>query len=338
MAEIQRSPRDKHHRIVLVTPQKIKEQWIPAFVLEKTERGFQIKELTIKIPESWNLGNTGFDSTSKISPSVRNEQKKLIRTYMSFLNSLNLSNPKVISMLENNVFILVPIEGVGGGYLSRINENFRLLTSSGSNYEQRRICPVYDLVHLSPEKGTGNLEGMRNAFIHELLHDQFETLAPKIQSEIGTLFLSLFARASEPTRIQEYFQYGNYISLNGFEKEIDSFISFRFPSIAPDRTGEIKKTLQWYCYLRSHLEGKIPFYKDKPDHKTYFMKMEAFSYLFEFRCIPDFLRPIYSDFLSSDSLNGANTFKSTHLSTAKSFRSFLPVISDFTDYISSSIN
>lgn len=344
------------------TAQKEDFVWFPAFMLKKQQSGFSVEDVSLGLAEKglrmllmvWRengrcyapgeLTVKCFDKLSDIKDSLRKQQRKIIEGYLSGVGGLATDDPKVIGMIENNVFILL-LGGSRGAYMRGAKNDYSCITldDKGDRISSPLDrCNGHDIVKFSPE-----VHGVkcREVFLHESLHDGWFSILPKSSGEDFISTAKRICNAGGDFELGERWAmnlwYGRYavgkaqVPHKEYGMLIDSFME-KFSSLDGKEKTELRNALGWYLDLRFYFESHTMV---EVIGKQKFIEFEAYTMIFQNKMVPEALKGFYLPVMKEEELD-AHVFDlgNSHLSSMESIEALMPTLDAFVQHIKSFFN
>jgi len=311
--------------------------YVSGMVLKRTDNGFRTEEVLISGPRKVHMiCLTGrFESTKE-----RNRIE--YRGFIKYLEYLNLKNPKVIAMIENNVYIMEQGQinkKTAAGYIdgkTLFSQITRTITDSkGGIICEQKNCASHDLVFLRPEKEyEDQLQVPGETFIHEHLHDAWLTVLPE---ETKRSFLKVLQRVLSigGADKDDLFRAINYLSYDARAVMAMEFVFVNYPHSPSEKQNELAYSLFWYSKFRSFFARKIHLYKKTEGHtRDKFIEREGYPIAFEYA--PGFMNGFYSPVVSEEGFKKLQIeYKSPYLSSMENFEKLVPLLENFIQYLES---
>lgn len=333
-------------------------RWFPAFMLKKTDNGFSLKNVYLGFTDKglddiYSIRTDGkhfvdrpgnrvmcYASPSDIGPKTMMEHRRMLRLFLSHINGLATENPKLLGILENNVYFMLP-GGCAGRYLeSSINEHpYMVMDERGIPLAScATTCSGLDILNFSSEVGK---ENSREVFLHETLHDgwfgilseqsrkEFLSVVKPLCNDCGNFshsaiwFLAMMTTEEKnpKERLHE-----SKIS----QGLIKGFLHEEFPSLSRKDRMELGEALEWYLDLRELLDNNVMVQFLGIEN---FIQLEAYTYMFDSKLVPYAFRELYLPVIDEKELD-SHIFApgNSYLSSVKNMEALMPILKAFMRY------
>ncbi|MBS3067099.1 hypothetical protein J4450_00230 [Candidatus Micrarchaeota archaeon] len=353
--------------------EEIKElAWFPTFLLEKENNSFKIKDVSLGVPASdWKTFPGSYVSTKDIPPEIRDAYRKDLEEIVipTILEKFNITDPDVIAILENNVFLIFST-GAGSNIPSGYHHGdvYSIVDVEGHKIAvcPQSYCTEYNIVKYKKEELIpGNEVFALRTIVHELLHDVFSTgLSETEQTEfVDALkqFLENFELDEESLRKMIELRRTQYSVMAGEVDEylvseegdmIDIMRKFRVDFIRekyPELSREQRRRLESAIFAIENFQvdvsnltlgptSTLSEYRDRyaelgisPDYyRETFLIHEGYSYLIELDMIPENLLRFYEPYMQKTFLSQRKT--NYPFSSWKELEEYLPLFNEFISY------
>jgi len=333
-------------------------RWFPAFMLQKKEDGFSLKDVylgftpegldyiySIKAKGKHCTDNSDnkvlcYESPSDIGYKSRMRQRRMLRLFISNIKGLATENPELLEILRNNVYFMLP-SGCAGRYLdSAANQHpYMVLDERGIPLAScTPTCSGLDLLNFSSEVGK---ESTREVFLHETLHDGWFGILSE-QSRKG--FLSVIKPLCKDCGKFSYAGVWFLAMMTTEEKNpkemlhetkmsqgvIKGFLQEEFPFLSREERKELKEALEWYLDLRELLDNNVMVRFLGMER---FIEVEAYTYLFESKLVPYAFRKLYLPVIDEKELDShISAPGNSYLHSVESIEALMPVLKAFMRY------
>ena len=319
-------------------------RWFPAFMLKKTKKGFIVKEVSLGLG-SKDLYETFLITPGDVDHSSRKKHRMLFRKFLSNLDALATKNPKVVEMLENNVFFIFPRGGnFVGQYVDRsmIKSPYMVLDKKGNPISPcLPKCSGLDIIVFDKmiEK-----RRMRHTFLHENLHNWWFEMLPEPSKKEFLSLVGRLCKGSERFTLPELWFMEKREEKDAIEwlhqtkisqGLIKLFIHEKFPSLSKEEKAELNEALGWYIDFSVLFDYNI---KVEMTELERFIEVEAYTHLFDRKLVPHAFRSLYHSVISENELDthifAPNNY---HLSSVKNIKALLPIATAFVSYAKDTI-
>jgi len=306
--------------------------YVSGMMLKRADNGFKIENVLMSGPRKVHMIclTKGFESNQE-----RNEAE--FRKSAQYLDYLNLKNPRVIAMIENNIFIFGQKQmktNTLGGYIDG-KTLFGLVTQStlkdskGNVICSQKNCASHDVVFLRSEKENPD---PAETLIHEHLHDAWCTVLPE---ESKRSFLTILRRILSIGGSDQdvLFQAIRYLSYDARTVMVADFVAITHPLSPPEKQRELALALTWFYKFRSLFARKALLYGKTVGHtREKFIEREGYPMAFEYS--PDFMNEFYTPIISDKGFEKLRIgYKSSHLSSREDFEKLVPVLESFVRHL-----
>ncbi|MBS3068417.1 hypothetical protein J4450_06940 [Candidatus Micrarchaeota archaeon] len=334
----------------LVTPKEEHQEipkeglvWLPAFKIMKRENGgFEIEDVSLGLFPSQTkydgLRNT-YSSPEKIPGKVRANLRKYMEEQVvpSIENSLNLGNPAVIEILENNVYLIsqpteeeeTSLSGAAGQYTRA--EAFKIYDTHG--YEIAacdEACSEYNILYYKKKE-----EISSEVVVHEILHDIYSTaLSAQSRREFQDALSSLLYAGGVDEEFEKHLDHHSAMSL------VYDFVIERYTRLTSDEKKELTSALIFFSWLRfKRFDIEIPkHYQEKykeegidlKDQREQYLKREAYPYMF-WAGLPNAFAGVYKSYMNKDLLDKLIN-NTRYLYSREALKNFMPIAIEFMEY------
>jgi hypothetical protein len=282
-----------------------------------------------------------------VTAPFESSRKKAIaelKERIKHLDYLNLKNPKVVAMIENNLY-LVGQEYLAshdlGTYMHGADKMHGIVVKDeeGHTICSNVTCANFDLLVLRPRGHHYQNTDSADTFIHEHLHDAWHSV---LSDESKRSFLAILQRIiSIGGNAEEADRFFRSIDLckesSGYDEIASAldFVEHRFSSLGATEKADLGKLVLWYFHIRRTLAHGAFFYnRDNGLSREKFMKQEGYPYAFEYS--GGFLNEFYTPIISEKGLKEQRIgYEISHLSSKERFEKMVPVLDAYTRYIMS---
>ncbi len=333
-------------------------RWFPAFMLQRTDNGFSPKNVYlgltdkglddiygIKIDGKRFVDRSGkrvmcYESPSGIGYKTMTKHRGMLKVFFSHINGLATENPKLLGILKNNVYFMLP-GGCAGRYVeSSINDQpYMVLDERGIPLAScTTACSGLDILNFSGEVGK---KDSREVFLHETLHDGwFGILSEQSRKEFLSLIKPLCSDCGNFSHSAIWF----LAMMTTEEKNpkerlhetkmsqgiIRCFLHEEFPLLSRKDRAELGEVLEWYLDLRELLDNNVMVEFLGMER---FIELESYTYMFDSNLVPYAFRELYLPVIDERELD-SHIFapRNSHLSSVESIEALMPILKAFMRY------